>query len=120
MSYAKNAPPVFPWGAPMGRPDINATAEPKGALTIQEVYISSGGYDNHGTYWGRGQRLFFVSGVTADEDDIEVTFRADACWCAIDEARRRFPGAEVVVGEPVEIGYDDDYADAEDSEDGEE
>jgi hypothetical protein len=119
MSYAKNAPAVSSWGAPMGRRDINATAEPEGALTIQEVCIDSGGYDNHGTYWGLGQRLFFVSGVTADEDDIEVTFRAYDRQCAVEEARRRFPGAEVVVGEPIEIEHDDDYDDY-DAEDGEE
>ena len=53
------------YGAPMGRdsnlPPCDERAQPI-KMTLRQVYLARGGYDNGGAYWGTGEPLYYAAG----------------------------------------------------------
>lgn len=61
------------YGAQMGRREYNKPPQKK-IVSLFEVRLDSGGYDNGGAYWGIGERLWCAM---ADEDSTgEEQYRA--------------------------------------------
>ena len=62
-------------GAALGRTNIEEMKNTDDdRLTLRRVPLNVGGYDRLGTYWGRGQPLYWCAN---EEGTLEMTFRAD-------------------------------------------
>jgi len=59
-------------GAALGRTDWRQ-GEPEGKLTLRHIRLDNGGYDNLGTYWGVGERLYWCAD---DGGNVDFNFRA--------------------------------------------
>lgn len=84
------------YGAPIGRgsdkPSFNAQR-----VTIHNVPIDSGGYDDGGAYWGIGQTIFaFIDSDGGIEYSRHASSRA-----AIDHALENYAPETVVTFEPI-------------------
>ena len=70
------------YGAPMGRVNTgNAPIDDIKTVRVFRVRLDSGGYDDGGAYWGRGQPVY----CAADGADYFATVRADSRLRAIVE-----------------------------------
>lgn len=77
-------------GAAMGR--ITRKGELEGPLTVKEVYLYDGAYDRNGTYFGAGDRLFWVA---SNDSEVDYIMRAANRKVAIMVALEDYPGAEI-------------------------
>jgi len=59
-------------------------------ITLRRVRLNSGGYDEHDTYWGFGQPLYWAADESGEYD---VTFRATNRERAKEIVRRTYPNA---------------------------
>ena len=91
------------YGAPMGRVGKHGAPDFNSKLTLAEVVIDSGGYDNGGAYWGKSEPLWQA---VDDDGEIEMYLRAKTWDAAKPQVLETYPEAQVVRStEPM--GLDD-------------
>lgn len=66
-------------GAALGRPTVKGPADYSGWLSLRRIYISNGGYDCNGTYFGIGWPLYWYADAEGDIDGmLRARTRTDA------------------------------------------
>lgn len=80
-------------GAAVGRRTLHGAPSFTGRLTFREVAVGPDGYDQCGTYWGTGPRLYWYA---SDDGEIQGTVRALDAQHAVARIRESYPAASVV------------------------
>jgi len=78
------------YGASMGRRGEIVDPDFDGEITVEELFLDSGGYDTGGAYWGSGGALWRATG-----EEVEQYFRARDIEAALAHVRGLYPLASV-------------------------
>ena len=102
MDYSTNDPKGWGGdprrGAALGRPTIKGV--PHGTIRVQRSPLDRQGYDRNGTYFGSGSPLYWISDEGGEVDFVE---RSTEVEDLLRDLRDRYPGNEVVLGEPLSL-----------------
>jgi hypothetical protein len=85
-------------GAALGRPTIKG--EPEGKITVRRSPLDRQGYDRNGTYFGLGDKLFWIADEGGSVDFVTRSYFAETLARSL---RRKYPGSEVVIGDPLSL-----------------